>query len=399
MLPVDLKAEDFRQYPPEAQALAVRNLQLLRSLPLGVLPLVLREVIAYDWRFPAERDDLDQQFRYLAKLTPAEFGREMQPFAALRLSPDLEQFDWINKPEQFSEKLSAHLWATHQMDAFRQASIDYVHHLNVARVQPTLPIPRVSLVVIGKGVTNNNYPVFRKLRPHGVQFTNVAADGGLATLFDFVQTRAKVSPVPFGHWYIEGGTSEIIDGKVVSISYRGLDSVRATLLRKMVTTLQTGRGPEALRTELAAMRPSEVGLPDNGPQGILSRFQLSLLTEGSGTQIFSTTFAQWAARESLRRAQPVTLLVRFAPRQRESLLAPVSFSDSSSLDPQGSLMDADMAAYYTWINQARLSGADQSGFLVWFEGHPLAFAAGPNIVANTTDSNRTTLREVLARIS
>jgi len=141
MLPVDLKAEDFRQYPPEAQALAVRNLQLLRSLPLGVLPLVLREVIAYDWRFPAERDDLDQQFRYLAKLTPAEFGREMQPFAALRLSPDLEQFDWINKPEQFSEKLSAHLWATHQMDAFRQASIDYVHHRMLLESNPRSRFP------------------------------------------------------------------------------------------------------------------------------------------------------------------------------------------------------------------------------------------------------------------
>ena len=46
---------------------------------------------------------------------------------------------------------------------------------------------------------------------------------------------------------------------------------------------------------------------------MLDRFQVKLLTEGSGTQIFSTTFAQWTAREALRRAQSQTLLVRFAP--------------------------------------------------------------------------------------
>ena len=50
---------------------------------------------------------------------------------------------------------------------------------------------------------------------------------------------------------------------------------------------------------------------------MLNHFQLKLLTEGSGTQIFSTTFAQWTAREALRRAQPLTMLVRFAPRQRQ----------------------------------------------------------------------------------
>jgi hypothetical protein len=41
-------------------------------------------------------------------------------------------------------------------------------------------------------------------------------------------------------------------------------------------------------------------------------------------------------------------------------------------DVEGSLIDAEMGAYYTWIHQSRLSGADQSRFLVWFEGQRLA---------------------------
>jgi hypothetical protein len=51
--------------------------------------------------------------------------------------------------------------------------------------------------------------------------------------------------------------------------------------------------PEAFRSMLARIRPEEIGL---GP-GVLNRFQLSVLTEGSGTQVFATTFVQWAARE------------------------------------------------------------------------------------------------------
>ena len=47
------------------------------------------------------------------------------------------------------------------------------------------------------------------------------------------------------------------------------------------------------------------------------------------------------------------------------------------LDAEGSLIDGDMAAYYHWINQQRLSGADQSSFLVWFEGQRQALAIGP----------------------
>jgi hypothetical protein len=110
-----------------------------------------------------------------------------------------------------------------------------------------------------------------------------------------------------------------------------------------------------------------------------------LLTEGSGTQIFSTTFAQWTAREALRRAQPLTLLVRFAPRQRQKPMNELltSGQSESDLDLAGSLVDADMGAYYNWLNQQRLPGAEQSAFLVWFEGQSHALAIGPSLPRGT----------------
>jgi hypothetical protein len=133
--------------------------------------------------------------------------------------------------------------------------------------------------------------------------------------------------------------------------------------------------------------------------GVLKRFQLSLLTEGSGTQVFATTFVQWAARETLRRAQPLTLFARFAPRQRENPMNEL-LSEAQrrpELDPQGSLVDADMGAYYTWLNQQRLSGASQAAFLAWFEDHEEAVAIGPGFEANKRSDAPIELKDIVAQ--
>src|SRR5436305_7636917 len=131
---------------------------------------------------------------------------------------------------------------------------------------------------------------------------------------------------------------------------------------------------------MAQTRAGEIGLSSGGDY-VLNRFQLSILTEGSGTQVFATTFVQWAAREALRRAEPLTLLARFAPRQRENPMNELLAESQRrpELDPQGSLVDADMGAYYTWLNQQRLSGAEKATFLAWFEDQQEAIAIGPGI--------------------
>src|SRR5205085_7002323 len=123
--------------------------------------------------------------------------------------------------------------------------------------------------------------------------------------------------------------------------------------------------------------------------------------EGSGTQIYSTTFAQWAAREALRRAQPLTLLVRFAPRQRQKTMNELLSTrpEQAELDPVGSLVDADMGAYYNWLNQQRLAGAEQSAFLVWFEGQSQALAIGPTTPRGTTSNSDTDLEQILASLA
>jgi hypothetical protein len=149
------------------------------------------------------------------------------------------------------------------------------------------------------------------------------------------------------------------------------------------------------------MRPSDLGMEkmsnDSRNDEVLEHFEIKLLTEGSGTQVFSTSFAQWAAREALRRAQPFTLLVRFAPRQRQKPMNELLSAATATpeFDPVGSLVDADLGAYYNWLNQQRLPGAEQSSFLVWFEGHGQALVIGPSTPRGTESTSAVDLGQLL----
>jgi hypothetical protein len=402
MVPTQLKPENFAAYPLEARQIATSKIRLLQQLPIAFLPLLLRELIGYDWRFPAERRELDNQLAYLESLPSEQRNKAMAPFVALRLSPELEGMDWVGAPTQFSEQLSAQLWATHQIDAFRKAAIAYVQEVNAAAPKEPLPASRLGIVVIGQGVGVNRYPLFRKLRGEGVYFNNVNPEGGWRILLNSVVARASAHPVPFGHWYIDGAANASVPRTgLTCISFDSLESVRSALLAKMRKVMQRGGGgPEMLRTMLAQMRPEDLGLSAAADEAVQNRFQISVLTEGSGTQLFSTTFVQWSAREALRRAQPLTLLARFAPRQRDqSLKELLSGARPRVPDPDGSLIDADMGAYYTWINQQRLSGAAQSGFLVWFENHSEAVAIAPSLQRGTEEHGAIDMRQLLARIS
>jgi hypothetical protein len=94
------------------------------------------------------------------------------------------------------------------------------------------------------------------------------------------------------------------------------------------------RGPESQRN--SSRRP-------------LRHFEVSILTQGAGCQIYSTTFVQWASRECLHRAQPLTLFARFATRQSNAPMEQLLARDPlmQPQDKAGSLTDAEMGAYYT----------------------------------------------------
>ena len=398
-----LVAKDFAAYPPRARTLAVQYLDLLNVLSLPFAAILLREVISYDWRFPAERADLDRQLSMLQGLPRADLIVRTSGFAAISLSTELQQQDYAASPGVFMDSFTAWLWSSGQMESFRQAAEAYANFLSSANPMPRPHMRRLTIVVVGQGVSalsaQSQSQLFSKLRPHGTHFTRVDPANGLAILLDAASKRAAVqSPAnDYLHWYIDGGPGQPAPG-LTQISYAALQQPLEILLKRIQSEIDSGSmGPERLRSTIAQLKPEEIGLRNNP---VLDRFSLSLLTEGSGTQIFSTTFVQWAARECIRRAQPETLVLRFAPRREVAPMnVMLSSANSPTLDPMGSLTDADMGAFYTWINLNRLSGADEMSFVAWFEDHGQALVIGPGLPRGTSSDSHMTMHQVLALVT
>ncbi len=259
MLPSEITANQFAAYPPQARHLAVANIDVLRRLPPVLLVLLLREVKIYDWKFPAEQKEVDVQLAYLNSLSEDNLNSSMADFARIEIPPNLLDSDWINSPERFSQRLSSVLWATNQISAFRKASIRYVDEYRLATRSEPLPAKRLTIVVLGRGVAETAYPLFRKLRQHGVYYTNVEPSGGTITLLNTVVARNRLNPIPFGHWYVDGGAGLAIpDPELLSVSYTALAPLRLAVLKKIRSIAQDAKGPERLHESLADSDPRAV---------------------------------------------------------------------------------------------------------------------------------------------
>ncbi len=398
MLPLNLQVDHFAKYPPEARKRAVANLAVLRTLPLAFLPSLLRELIEYDYKFPEEQLELDQQFVALNAISPAQLQHSFQQFGQISLNAKLEEVDWVNSPAVFVQQESAFLWCTHQLDAFRKAAADYVEQLHSSASTQPLPVNRLGIVLLGHGVDDWKEPLFRNLRQHGTYFSKIRSANGRELLVSAVEARAKAHPLPYAHWSIDGEKQDPSPSLLTQVSYANLEPVRTALLKHIDTRIEVpGMGPEELLADMAHLVPADLGLAGTG-DSVLDHFQVKVLTEGSGTQLFSTTFVQWATREALRRAQPLTMMARFTPRQRQRPMNELlsARSGASMPDPAGSIVDADMAAYYHWINQQRLPGSERSAFLVWYEGHNQALVISSKFPRGTESQSPLGLDELVA---
>lgn len=396
-----LQASDFAHYPPQAREQAVQHISVLRCLPIIFAAVLLRELIGFDWQFPAERAEMVAQLESLKNL-----GREetlhniIQSFAALPLSEELQAKPWAAQPEAFVEALTAYLWTVHATDAFRLAATQYSEQLATIRAQAAPATPRLCIVLMGRDAATGQLRLFEKLRRYGCYFSNVDTRAGLPTALEAVRARAQADPANYAHWYVDGGATDALGSAqgVTTVSYAALTPMRRMLLQMMHDARISGTvGPEDLRSLMLQLRPEQFAATQTTQDEVLRHFQLDLLTQGSGTQIFSTTFVQWAAREVFRRARPHTLVLRYAPRQEARPMNDLVVASTSGeqLDPHGSMIDADMGSYYTWLNLTRLSGAERSRFIAVHEGGSEAIAIAPALSANTRSTQACTVQRIL----
>ena len=70
-------------------------------------------------------------------------------------------------------------------------------------------------------------------------------------------------------------------------------------------------------------------------------------------------------------------------------------ADPQGVDPDGSLRDAEMGAYYTWIEMDRISTPGKNTFIAWAEGTTQAVLVGGSAPGGTRCDTALHLKEAL----
>lgn len=397
MTPETLSAISFASYPSAAQHFATEHLNLLRRLPLAVCPSFLQQVKEFDTLFPAERESLRHQFQSLEKLNAQRFAVITAPLRNLKLSDALQQMDWVATPGRFVTDLSAFLWSSSQLDTFRKAALDLFAEIP-ARQDTT---SRLAIVILGQGAVVDSQKILRKLRKNGVYLTSFQHASAWDQMAELAFSRVAARSQEYAHWYVDGGSSHPVLASAfqrgITISYPELEPVRKRILRRMEDAIASrSGGAEEMRDRLLDTSQLEAGVAAITNDPILQRFYTNLFTQSSGPQIFSTSFVQWTGRELARRAQPETVILRYAPRQQHQDMNAM-FADAAAhgLDPQGSLRDAEMGAFYHWIEMQRITAPDRLTFIAWVEEHSYAVVCGPGAAAGATSTAPLTLQQTL----
>lgn len=376
--------------------------RLLESLPIPLAAVMMQQLARAASLFPAEKRELDRTLQSLTPPRPGNAKRAVEMFATLRLSPELERLDWRSDAAGFVDRMTAELWSTGQIGTFREAAKLLAPSTITAEQGAQAPKRRFVAIALDKHLSAvGKTPVlFRMLRPYGTFFPHADDEDGAETLANWLAARANAQPEPYTHWQISGGIwKEPAAAPVVSLSYNGMLAERERLLAFFNTVRNTAasQGPEGLQRVLQQLTPEEIGMGAIADP-VVRTFALDIFTQGSGTQLYATTFVQWTIREALRRAQPESVFAWFTPRcEATSMDWRISHPDrEQALDGPGSLVDAEMGAYLSYVNLMRLPDAERAGFLVWHQGYGQALLVGADMPRGVESNSAITLKGLLA---
>ena len=382
-------------------SLESRQMPLLLALPVPLAAIMMQQIARADRLFPVERFELDRMLGSLQPPRSSEVEKAVHGFASLRLSKEIRHLDWRQDPAGFVDKMTAELWASNQINAFREAAKRLVPPTQEIEDKDSERKPRCVVIVLDKRLLCTPGPsiLFNKLRPYGTFFPVAGDARGAEALRRWMMARTLTNPEPYAHWYLSGATvDQEYPDTIVSLSYEGLRTTRTQVLTMFNRARQNlSGGPDGLRQALLYVTPEEMGL-GSMKDTVLRTFVLDLFTGGSGTQIYATTFVQWTVREALRRAQPQTVVAKFTPRSTATSMD-ARFSHPELEPPPdyaGSLIDAEMGAYMSYLNLERLPGSRNASFLVWHEGYGQALLIGPDMPAGTVSTPPVQMGQLLS---
>jgi hypothetical protein len=409
----------LRKFSPESRALLISHETILRGLPVAFRPLILRQLRAWESLFPPEQESLTRILHALARTTDSDHQTLFRALSALDV-PDTSDLDPLFDEEKTLDRCLRHFKKEGTYQTWRLAVDEAFQRLTAQAPSDDGRAPKLVFVMLGEGTAPGDTLedpdrrflsyFWHYLEPLGTLFTSVtmeAAAAPLVSLFRSTLNRPQIKV-----WAIETGsalaaTADAAQG-AIWFSFEHLRPVLDRVTRKLADTMMAGvSGPEALYAKISDFKMEELGLPRYDDPRI-RKFVEQIILQGSGALVINNTFAEWTALQALRRVEPDLLMVRFGRRRRfvplrqlDPFQAPLPESgDLPAEDPGESLQDADVLAYYIWLETRKhVRYRDRTHFLIYLEGTKAALLIGPGVKSGIRITDPVRLEDIASTLA
>ncbi len=374
----------------EALSLSQQHRAVLDRLPSTFWVSNLIEFQKWPGFFEPEKAYFRALLKQLSDLSDSEFQSMFGALEGFEARTGCRGIT-ANDPEELQRRLLDHLQRRGQYPQWR-VEIDGIFQKLQPLVEQRLYSadrePRLVVILYGEGIAIEREKLWRRFREIGTRvplelpenatpeaflrglFTarlEQASDRTSPTLFEVRQESGNAPPLD--NWIIEAGDAlhalcerTNANGRgnfATGLSYDRLRSYRERLTNTIYSKVLSGlRSP----LELAAYLKTLQVRPQEGVSLYLDDLVLAFIRDvflaGAGTLIINNTFVEWGAVQAIKRAQPRLLVARFGVRDKlkpfSSLLLFSKPRPADQIpilqDPLGSFVDAEMLAYYIWLN-------------------------------------------------
>jgi hypothetical protein len=347
--------------------------ELIGRLPRTFGPSLNNQLTGWDLLFPAEQRQLRGQLNWLARLPAPELKTLFDPVTDIEGQMELPK--WNSATKLLSVEDSGVLARSPLYPKWRQAVEKAFTKIDEGvGASAALPVlPRLVACVLPPGLpASSKDPLWPELTKQGTWIELDGAVSGLLPAFVPAMTGRRRRPDVEDEestWIYE--CDEQFEGlaasKAVVLDWKSLEPARRQFLTKLNAIKRDLKSVDETnadlkRTDLSKLLPRPVA---ERPR--VREFVRNLLLSGNGSLVFPSSFVQWGAAETLRRAQPQVLLALFGMRQKlKPFSSSVLFEDqhrnnpaADADDPAGTLIDAQILAEYVYL-AARRTAAYQT---------------------------------------
>jgi hypothetical protein len=229
------------------------------------------------------------------------------------------------------------------------------------------PLPRLVACVLPPGLPVTKDPLWPELTKQG---TWIELDGPVSQILPtFVpalvkrKRRADVEDEESTWIYECAGEFEDLarsNGSIV-LDWKSLEPARREFLNKLNVIKRDLKSVDETNADLKRADLSKLLPQPLAERPRIREFVRNLMLSGNGSLVFPSSFVQWGAAETLRRAQPQVLIALFGMRQKlKPFSSTVLFEDqhrnnpaADADDPAGTLVDAQILAEYVYLAALR----------------------------------------------